>query len=670
MSDRPRRILVVDDNPATLYATSRVLRASGFDVLTAATGGEAVSAAIASVPDLIVLDVNLPDFDGFEVVRRLRATPEVARIPIIHLSATFVQDVHKVQGLDGGANGYLTHPVEPPVLVATINAFLRTREAEDAMRRSEDRFKAIFDGAPDGIALLSRDLIFLDVNPALCRILGQPREMLVGKHVSALSPTDVQGEVEHVSSVVSEEGTWRGALPLLRSDGSRVDLEWSVSRHRDPDVRLAIISDVTERRRIESEREDLLGRERAARGEAERANRLKDDFLATLSHELRSPLNAIVGWTQVLQRRAGEASLPAEQLTNALSVIERNARLQTQLIADLLDVSSITSGKLRLEVVPLDPALPLEAAIEGVRPAAEAREIALELDIDHLAGPVLGDAARLQQVFWNLLSNAVKFTPSAGTVWAGIRRDHGHVEVTVRDTGCGIHPDFLPFVFERFRQEHSSTERTHGGVGLGLAIVRHLVEMHGGSVSASSEGEGRGSKFTVILPISGVRPGRRPGAGEGEEGRPEKGRPAESEADLRGLRVLVVDDDADSRDLLGRVLSDEGAEIHSAANAAQALVLAERVAPRVVVSDISMPGTDGYALIRELRRRNREGAELYAIAVTAQARDVDRQRGLAAGYDDFLVKPIDLDVLVGMLDAIARGRSTNGSSKPAAPSAR
>ena len=657
MSPDPRRILIVDDNPATLYATARVLRAAGFEVHEARNGEQAVEIACAQEPDLIVLDVNLPDIDGFEVVRRIRGVPRVARVPIIHLSATFVQDAHKVQGLEGGADGYLTHPVEPPVLIASINAFLRTRHAEDAMRRSEDRFKSVFERALDGIALLSEDLIFVDANPAMCRMLARTRDELVGKHASALSPKGLENEVAHIAAIVSRKGGWRGPMPLLRADGTRLELEWSLSRHSAPDVRLAIVSDITERKLAETEREQLLESESAARGEAERANRLKDEFLATLSHELRSPLNAIVGWTQVLQRRRAEGGVPADELAEALAVIERNARLQTQLIADLLDVSRITSGKMRLEIVLIDPVGPLEAAIEGVRPAAEARQIDLALDLDRLAGPILGDPGRLQQVFWNLLSNAVKFTPRGGEVRVRLGRVGSHVEVAVSDTGCGIQPEFVPFVFDRFRQEHASIERNHGGLGLGLAIVRHLVEMHGGTVAAASEGEGRGATFTVSLPVSAVRSLRPPADADG-------GAPAVAaapSAHLEGLAVLGVDDDADARDLVSRVLADHGADVRCASSVAQALGLARRSAPRVLISDIGMPGEDGHALIRQLREQGFPKGELHALALTALARAEDRDRALAAGYDGFFVKPVDLDALISRVASVARPSSSTAS---------
>jgi len=345
--------------------------------------------------------------------------------------------------------------------------------------------------------------------------------------------------------------------------------------------------------------------------------------------------------------------VPADELVEALAVIERNARLQTQLIADLLDVSRITSGKMRLEIVLLDPVGPLEAAIEGVRPAAEARQIRLELDLDRLAGPILGDPARLQQVFWNLLSNAVKFTPRDGDVRVRLGRVGSHVEVAVSDSGCGIRPEFVPFVFERFRQEHSSSERNHGGLGLGLAIVRHLVEMHGGTVAAASEGEGRGATFTVHLPLSAVRSLRPTGATDGGL----MADPPAPPVRLAGLPVLVVDDDGDARDLVSRVLADHGAEVRCAATVAQAVGLVRRSPPRVLISDIGMPGEDGHALIRQLREQGHPPHELYAIALTALARAEDRERALAAGYDSFFVKPVNLDALVSRVAAVARPSS-------------
>jgi PAS domain S-box-containing protein len=652
MSDRdPVTILVVDDNPASLYATSRVLRAAGFSVIEAATGGEALAHADGS-PQLVVLDVNLPDMDGFQVCRELRANQRTARIPVIHLSATFVKDVDKVQGLDAGADGYLTHPVEPPVLIATVNAFLRARQAEDAMRRSEAKFKAVFEQALNGISLLSRDMVYLEANPAMCQVLGRRPGEVVGNPLWAFTPNAREEEVLGIRRALEATGAWRGTFPLIASDGRRVELDWSISMHSLPGVYLAIVTDVTERKAIEAERERLLVSERAARAEAERANRLKDDFLATLSHELRTPLNSILGWSQVLKN----GDTIAEDAAEAVDAIERNARVQTELINDLLDVSRITSGKLRLNLETIDPARTVDAALESVMPAANAKEIRLERALDPHAGPVSWDPSRLQQVVWNLVNNSVKFTQKRGTIRVGLRRVESLVEIAVSDNGQGIRTEFLPHIFERFRQEDASSRRSHGGLGLGLAIVKHLVEMHGGTVTADSEGEGRGATFTVRLPVVAVSEGAPPSetppppvprSDAGPRATPS------APADLTGVRVLVVDDDSDARTLIRRVLAAANAHVADVARVPDALQAAERFEPHVLVSDIGMPGEDGYDLIRQLRQRGYSPEALPAIALTAFARQEDRQLALAAGYQRHLPKPVNANELLVTTAALA-----------------
>ncbi|HTV00448.1 MAG TPA: response regulator, partial [Luteitalea sp.] len=369
-------ILVVDDNVATRYSTSRVLRAAGFEVIEAANGLDALTAA-GHRPDLVILDVDLPDLDGFAVCRQLRASPVTARTPVLHLSAAFTRDLDKVHGLDAGADGYMTHPVEPPVLVATVNAFLRTRRAEEALRASEARFMTVFERTPTGIALLDVDTILLDVNPAVCRHLGRTRDEIVGHRLADLLPDGAGTTLAAGMRAVWAEGAWVGVLPMQHDDGRIVHLEWNLSRHSVPDTCLAMTTDVTERRDIEAEREQLLRSERAARSEAERANRLKDDFLAVLSHELRTPLNAVVGWSHVLRTQTSTAG---PEVTRAVTAIERNARVQAQLIADLLDVSRIASGKLQLDRQLIDPGPMLEAAVTAVAGSAEERGVIIELE--------------------------------------------------------------------------------------------------------------------------------------------------------------------------------------------------------------------------------------------------------------------------------------------------
>ncbi len=408
--------------------------------------------------------------------------------------------------------------------------------------------------------------------------------------------------------------------------------------------------DITERKRIEQEREVLLESERAARTEAERANRTKDDFLATVSHELRTPLNAILGWTQLLHRGKSDAELVEE----AVEVIGRNARLQAQLIEDLLDMSRIISGKIRLNVQVLSAGSVIDAAVKSVQPGLREKNIQIVLENRGEMLELRGDAGRLQQVIWNLLSNAVKFTPENGRIIVSLQRVISHAEIRVTDNGEGIDAPFLPFIFERFRQADSSMTRRHGGLGLGLAIVKQLVELHGGSVAAESAGRGLGSTFIIRLPLSGETA--------------EMGQPLNPTgtalpdtfvrhyADLNGVRVLVVDDDPDARRLVKRLLSECGAQVNTAASDAEALELLQANRFDVLVSDIGMPGMDGYDFISRVRALDAPSQGVPAAAVTAFARVEDRQRALRAGYQRHVAKPIEPSELINVV-AILAGRT-------------
>ena len=424
---------------------------------------------------------------------------------------------------------------------------------------------------------------------------------------------------------------------------------------------VTVIEDVTERVAREAElqalideRTQALAREKAARQEAEEANHLKDEFLATVSHELRTPLTSILGWSNMLL----SGRLDGEARDRALETIHRNAQAQNQLISDLLDVSRIISGKLRLDLRTVDPAAIIEEAVEATRPAAEAKGVRLVTELDQRAGPINGDADRLQQVVWNLLTNAIKFTPQGGRILVRLESVGSKVEITVRDSGIGISPAFLPHIFDRFRQADPGTNRTHGGMGLGLSIVRQLVELHGGAVRAESEGEGKGATFVVSLPFVTLLGGaervkRLPFTHDGHL-------EIECPPALVGLRVLVVDDEADTRDMLRAVFEDCKMEVISAGSTSEALELIARLRPDVLISDLGMPGEDGYSLIAQVRALPPErGGRIPAAALTAYVRAEDRMRVLRSGFQLHVPKPIEPAELVAVVANLA-GRIGEG----------
>ncbi|HET9206119.1 MAG TPA: ATP-binding protein, partial [Burkholderiaceae bacterium] len=399
-----------------------------------------------------------------------------------------------------------------------------------------------------------------------------------------------------------------------------------------------------ETRRVAAERERLIDAERAARSDIARASQLKDDFLATLSHELRTPLTAMLGWARVLLRKRDDP----ETLERGLEAIERNATAQAQLIEDLLDMSRIMSGKVRLDVQPTDFSAVVDAAVESVRPLADAKAIQLTRVLDPRAGPVPADPARLQQVVWNLLTNAIKFTPTGGRVDAVLQRVNSELQLTVSDSGIGIATAFLPHVFDRFRQADASTTRTHGGLGLGLSIVKQLVELHGGSVRAHSEGVGHGASFTVSMPLSALK------ARLGDAHPGTANLTPEVDVSLDGMQVLVVDDERDTRELLSHLLADHQVQVHTATSAHEALALLRRLKPDALISDIGMPDQDGYQFIREVRRLPPEqGGRTPAIALTAFARSEDRTRAMLAGYQLHIAKPIEPHELLAALASLA-----------------
>jgi len=419
---------------------------------------------------------------------------------------------------------------------------------------------------------------------------------------------------------------------------------------------LTIIDDVTERVAREAElqaqledRSRLLSNEKLARNEAERANRLKDEFLATISHELRNPLNAIMGWAHMM--RVG--NLTPANVERAVETIYRNAKSQSQLIADLLDVSRIISGKLRLDVRTVDLRNIVVAAVDSIRPSAEAKSVRLQTTLDPAVGPVSGDADRLQQIVWNLLTNAVKFTPKGGRIQVKVQHVESHVEIVVSDSGVGINKEFLPYVFDRFRQADASTTRIHGGLGLGLSIVHQLVDLHGGSVSVQSEGEGKGAAFTISLPLVRETSDQE----EAEVAQPVRNDEVisfDALPSLHGLKVLVVDDEEDTRELIREVLKECGSEVVTSSSAAEALVALQQHKPDVLISDLGMPDEDGYSLIAKIRELPAErGGDIPAAALTAYARAEDRMRVLRSGFQFHLPKPVDSAELVTVVASLA-----------------
>ncbi|MEG4212802.1 PAS domain-containing protein [Microcoleus sp. S13_B4] len=512
--------------------------------------------------------------------------------------------------------------------------------SEAALRDSEELKQRILESSQDCIKVLMLDTEIVYINPGgLCLLeIDDPslvlntswQDIWQGKYYE-------NAKAAIAAAKAGNTGQLQGYLPTYKGTPKWWDIIITPVRNTTGEVTqlLAISRDITNQKQAEAELERMLAQEQVARESADRANRIKDEFLAVLSHELRSPLNPILGWSKLLQQR----KLDAAKTKTALETIERNARLQVQLIDDLLDISRILRGKLILTVMPVDLSNVISEALETVRLAAEAKAIQICTTILPSVGIVMGDAARLQQVVWNLLSNAVKFTPQRGQVAITLAVDETHAQIEVTDTGKGIHSDFLPYVFEHFRQEDGATTRKFGGLGLGLAIVQQIVELHGGTVAVDSLGEGQGANFTVRIPLA-------PRSHE----LPAIEQPSDSTGDLSGIHVLVVDDDTDSREFVAFVLEQAGAIVTNVASGIEALQAFPQAVPDIIVSDIGMPEMDGYMLMRQIRSLPLEqGGQIPAIALTAYAGEMDRQQAIAAGFQRHLAKPIDSDAVVAIV---------------------
>lgn len=559
------------------------------------------------------------------------------------------KDNSRVPILIGGALLEESNGIEQTI-VFSLDLSERKR-TQQALKQQENQLRLITNAVPVFISYVDAEQRYRFNNKKYEEWFGVPASEIYGKHIREFMDESVYESVRpYIEAVLSgEQVTYE--INALDKDGISRYFEVSYVPQFNEEKAVSgfvgLISEISDRKQAEQEREQLLLREKAARTEAEAANRLKDEFLATLSHELRTPLNAMFGWTQLLTTRKFDETTTAR----AIETINRNTKSLKILIEDVLDVSRIITGKLNLKVIPVELITVVDAALDTVRPAAEAKEIRLENISDSSVALVLGDANRLQQIVWNLVSNAIKFTPHGGRVDVQIVEIDSYVQIWVRDTGEGIAADFLPYVFERFRQADSSSTRSHGGLGLGLAIVRHLVELHGGTVRAESPGIGQGATFIVTLPL---KPPLKPTT-------PEQLSPTTTHEIaenclpiLQGLRVLVVDDEVDARELIKAMLEPLGVQVMAAASAIEALVALQTFQPDVLLSDIGMPGENGYALIRQLRALEQEqGGRIPAVALTAYARAEDRTQALLAGFQLHVSKPVNQAELAAVVANLA-----------------
>jgi len=687
-------ILVVDDSPDKLLAMSALLSELHQNVVTATSGREALRHLLRQEFAVVLLDVNMPAMDGFETASLMRQRKNSEHTPIIFVTA-YGDETHASRGYSLGAVDYVLAPVEPEVLRTKVGVFVelfkktaQIRQQAVSLENKARQLQRLTDASlainsalsPDRMIQVVTDLArdILGSHQAVAIAAGEQKWSEVKTAVSLSARYAPEGErpiLRDREALVSLLSWLRRAVRIPRGDaetasawlqffesGRPVEGGWLAAPLTGRDGRnmglLHLLDKVegdftTEDEAVLTQLAQMssIAIENTLNAEAREANRIKDEFLTTLSHELRTPLTAILGWARVL--RTGPAE--TQRTERGLEVIERNVLAQTKLIDDLLDVSRIITGKLRLAVRATNLAPVIEAALESMRPAAEAKEIEIRFERDLADGEdeLIGDPDRLQQVVWNLISNAIKFTPARGRVAVRLSRLGPDFEIRVTDSGKGISPGFLPSVFDRFQQADSSTTRTHGGLGIGLAIVRHLVELHGGSVSAASDGDDQGSTFQVWLPavalgVTAVEkeraptPQSAPAAGPGT-------------ADLTGLKVLLVEDERDGRELLTETLRAAGAETLAAESAREAFECLGSFRPDVLVSDVAMPVEDGYSLVRRMRRLAPEdGGRVPAIAVSAYAREEDRIRSLAAGFQQHIAKPLDPAELIGSIARLSR----------------
>ncbi|MEH1853040.1 MAG: response regulator [Nostoc sp.] len=685
-------ILLVDDKLENLLALEAILEKLGENLVRATSGEEALRCLLHQDFAVILLDVQMPGMDGFETATLIRNRGRSRHTPIIFLTAFSTSDQMLFKGYALGAVDYLLKPLDPNILTSKVTVFVELFKKTEAvkqqaaqlvavnteLRQSEERFRSLSTCSPVGIFETDTEGNCKYTNPRYQAICGlKAAESLEKRWLESVHPEDRERAIASWSTYIYEG---RDYSEEFRFQPTQASIRW-VQVRSSPMLSsqgellgyVGTLEDITERKQAEEVRAQVI-REQTARQEAEAANRMKDEFLAVLSHELRTPLTSMLGWSKILRAK----KLDDKATSRALEAIERNAISQMQLIEDILDVSRIIRGQLRLNVSAVNLISVMEAALESVRPLAETKDIQLNTILDTTVGSVYGDPARLQQIVWNLLTNAIKFTPKGGRVEVklstyfgfsisdfGLGSDSENLEssntdensnlrsqipnsksqyaqIQVIDTGIGISSEFLPKVFERFRQADSTTTRSHNGLGLGLAIVRHLVELHKGTILAQSSGSGQGATFTVRLPLLQDNRGNREATGKISS-------PIAS-TPLAGLRVLVVDDETDTRNFLSFMFEEYGAFATAVGSVDEALAVLEQTKPDILISDIGMSEQDGYTLIRKLRSLEPEkGGLIPAIALTAYTREEDRLKVLSAGFQQHLSKPIDPNKLIAAI---------------------
>ena len=627
------RILLADDNRDMRDYLEKLL-SSSYQVETVADGMAALKAVQANPPDLVLSDVMMPGMDGFELLRSLRAELQTQEIPIILLSARAGEE-SRIEGLEAGADDYLIKPFSTRELLARIEATLKLaqlRKTTQTLRQQRETAEAnlqnVLTSLRDGFLTLDYNWHYTYINDRQLEIIARTREEVINKNVWDIFPDIVDTEFYYQAERVMLERT-----PLQFEYYYPTWDRWFENRIYPIADGIAILcAEISDRKQIEQEREQLLARETEARSKAEELNRMKDEFLAIVSHELRTPLNPILGWSQLLS----SGKLNSEQTAKGIAIVERNAQLQAQLIEDLLDVSRILRDKIKLDKTPVDLQQVIKDAIATVQLTAEAKSISITTKFESNVGLVLGDSRRLQQIVWNLLTNAIKFTPEGKQVTVTLSSNGKSATIQLIDTGKGIEPEFLPYIFDRFRQADSASTRNFGGLGLGLAIVQHLTKLHDGAIAVTSPGEGQGSTFTVELPLAHINTKMPPNSIQDNLAEAKK---------LTGIRVLAVDDEADSLSLLAFILEQEGAEVTTATSATEAIKILSESTFDLLISDIGMPDVNGYELMRQIRSMPSQAA-IRAIALTAYAGEFDRQQAREAGFQQHLAKPLNVNTLV------------------------